>query len=327
MADKDSFRADRLSGDATTGGRAESAADKALRVHHTEPATTGDHIGEAVGGFSGVATGAALGSLGGPIGTVIGGIAGAITGWWTGRAISEAASTFDEDEPQYRDRFRERHLSSAGSSSTGAIRAGAADTGDLDTHYNRARPAYQLGHLAGMNPAYQGRTFDEVEPDLRRGWTDDVSREHGDWNAARDYARDAFSRGQERHIRLHEEQLSVGTREVQAGEVQVRKTVETESVRETVPLVHEEVSIERRPLSADSARDANLTIGEERIEVPLMSEEAVVQKRVVPTEEVVVRTNQVTEQHVVEDTVRRERLDTDRLEGQRDVTRRDADVR
>ena len=307
MASNDSFRDDPLRADATDS-RGERAADKALRVRHDEPATTGDHIGEAVGGISGVATGAALGSLGGPIGTVIGGIAGAITGWWSGRAISEAASTFDEDEPVYRDRFRSRGV-------------------DDEAAYGRARPAYQLGHLAGMNPEYQGRAFDEVEPDLRRGWNDDVAREHGDWNAARDYARDAYQHGQERRVRLHEEQLDVGKRQVQAGEVEVRKTVETERVHETVPLVHEEVSIERHPISADSARDANLSIGEETVRVPLMAEEAVVDKRVVATEEVVVRTNAVTEEQVVNETLRRERLDTDRLEGQHDASRRDADLR
>src|ERR671910_369029 len=85
--------------------RTERAADAAFR-RHDEPATTGDVVGEATGGVAGAAAGAALGSLGGPIGTIIGGLAGAVGGWWTGRAVSEAASTFnDEDDAYYRSHY------------------------------------------------------------------------------------------------------------------------------------------------------------------------------------------------------------------------------
>jgi hypothetical protein len=63
----------------------------------------------------------------------------------------------------------------------------------------------------------------------------------------------------------------------------------------------------------------DLTIGEETIRVPLTREEAVVDKRVVPVEEVVVRTNTVTENQTVEDTVRKERLATEGLDQQRNL--------
>jgi hypothetical protein len=56
------------------------------------------------------------------------------------------------------------------------------------------RPAYQLGHLAGRNPDYAGRSFDEVESDLQRGWTGDVAARHGDWTSVRPYARGAYDR-------------------------------------------------------------------------------------------------------------------------------------
>ena len=104
---------------------------------------------------------------------------------------------------------------------------------------------------------------------------------------------------------------------MQAGEVNLRTTVETNRVQENVALSNDEVSIERRPLSAADAAGADLTIQEESIRVPLSREEAVVEKRVVPVEEVVVRTNTVTENQTVEDTVRRERLATEGLEQQR----------
>ena len=135
-----------------------------------EPA---DEVGEAVGGISGVLTGAALGSLGGPLGTIIGGIAGAVSGWWAGRAISESAYHATHDDEFYRG-----HHAGAGS----------------ERSYDDVRPAYQLGHVAGRNPDYHGRTFDEVENDLRHGWSDDVSTRHGSWDQVRGYARDAFTR-------------------------------------------------------------------------------------------------------------------------------------
>jgi hypothetical protein len=138
-----------------------------------EPA--GDEIGEAVGGISGVLTGAAIGSLGGPIGTIIGGIAGAVSGWWAGRAISEAAYHATHDDEEH---YRTGH----------AAPAGAARS------YDDVRPAYQVGHLAGRNPDYAGRTFEEVEPDLRHGWSAHVSARHGPWDEAREYARMAFER-------------------------------------------------------------------------------------------------------------------------------------
>ena len=112
------------------------------------------------------------------MGTIIGGIAGAVGGWWAGRAIADAAHHYtDADDTFYRTRFE-------------SSRSGLADR-----RYDDVRPAYQLGHLAGRNPDYAGRSFDEVEGDLRRGWTDDVRARHGDWDAVRPYARDAYDRG------------------------------------------------------------------------------------------------------------------------------------
>jgi hypothetical protein len=74
----------------------------------------------------------------------------------------------------------------------------AADATRAARGYDDVRPAYQLGHLAGINPDYHGRSFDEVEPDLRRGWSDDVSSRHGAWDDVRDYARHAYERGRSR---------------------------------------------------------------------------------------------------------------------------------
>ncbi len=248
-----------------------------------------DRIAEGVGGAAGAAAGAAIGSLAGPVGAAIGAIAGAVGGWWSGKAAADAASNIDAtDDDFYRQRF--------------------SSTGGRD--YERARPAYQLGHVAGFNPEYQGRTFDEIEPDLRRGWTSDVAASSDDWENVRDYARDAFERGQERRLTLAEEQLAVGKRTVQEGEVALRKHVDTRHVEEEVELMREEVSVERRPLDAGAATDVT-DLGEAEIRVPVMREEAVVDKRTVPIEEVVVRKEAVADTETVQADLRRETLDVD----------------
>jgi hypothetical protein len=145
-------------------------------LHHDSDPGVGDEVGEAVGGVSGVVAGAAIGSAGGPIGTIIGGIAGAVGGWWAGRAVSEATHKFtQEDDSLYRERFE---------NTPGRL---------ADRNYDDVRPAYQLGHIASMNPDYLGRPFSEIEPDLQHGWGNDLRARHGDWSTVRPYAEDAYS--------------------------------------------------------------------------------------------------------------------------------------
>ena len=123
--------------------------------------------------------------------------------------------------------------------------------------------------------------------------------------------------GEEQRITLHEEQLNVGKEQRQAGEVEVRKSVETEHVRKTIPLQHDEVTLERRPIT-DPAMAAGTQIGDDQeIRVPLMREEAVVQKQAVPREELIIRRRIVTENKTVDADLRRERLN---VEGQENIS-------
>ena len=132
------------------------------------------------------------------------------------------------------------------------------------------------------------------------------------YDQGRFYANRGPSDARERRLILSEEQLDIEKRQVQAGEVSVRKHVETEHVRETVPVTHEEVTIERHAISStDAVGSRAADIGEQEIRVPVMAEEVRTQKRVVPTEEVVVRTRDVTEDRVIEEDLRRERADVD----------------
>jgi uncharacterized protein (TIGR02271 family) len=120
----------------------------------------------------------------------------------------------------------------------------------------------------------------------------------------------AYSTNEEAaRVTRSEEELLVGTREVQAGEVVVRKTVETEHVREPVATRTERVHVARRPVEA-SANSRPIVEGDE-IRVPIMSEEVVVEKRPVMKEEIVITKEAITETSDVEAELRKERVDVD----------------
>jgi uncharacterized protein (TIGR02271 family) len=103
---------------------------------------------------------------------------------------------------------------------------------------------------------------------------------------------------------LFEEELSVGTRTVAAGEAVIGKRVETEQVREVVPIMHEDVLVERRPIPPGVGLEPR-TEGDVTY-IPLVQEELVIEKRLVAREELVVRKRQVVEEQVVEESLRKE---------------------
>jgi uncharacterized protein (TIGR02271 family) len=110
-----------------------------------------------------------------------------------------------------------------------------------------------------------------------------------------------------------EENLRVGTQKVEAGRVRLRKYVVTEEVSTTVPVSHEEVRVEREPIT-DANRDAATSgpeISEEEHEVVLHEERPVVQKEVVPVERVRLNTETVAGEETVSDNLRKEVIETD----------------
>jgi uncharacterized protein (TIGR02271 family) len=122
---------------------------------------------------------------------------------------------------------------------------------------------------------------------------------------------------------LSEERLNVGTEQVEAGRARLRKYVVTENVSQTVPVSHEEVRVQREPITdanVGSAMDGP-AISEEEHEVTLHAERPVVEKEAVPVERVRLDTETVTEQQQVSESVRKERVDTDGTRG--DATTRD----
>lgn len=122
-----------------------------------------------------------------------------------------------------------------------------------------------------------------------------------------------------RRITLAEEELDISKREVKAGEATVHKTIETEHVKKPVTLRREEVTIERRPVEGRQA--GNVTIGKDNeIHIPLMSEEAVVNKRAVAKEEIVIKKHAVSDTEEVEADIRKERVEVDQPD-QKDTDR------
>ena len=112
----------------------------------------------------------------------------------------------------------------------------------------------------------------------------------------------------ELRVQRSEEELRAGTREREAGAINVRKRVVTERQQMEVPTRHEEVTVERVPLEG-AATEAE--IGDDEVSIPVTEEEVVVEKRPVAKEEVRIRKDVVEDTEVVEEDVRREEVDVD----------------
>jgi len=115
----------------------------------------------------------------------------------------------------------------------------------------------------------------------------------------------------QRPMRLREEQLNVNKQQVQSGEVTLSKNVVEEQKTVNVPVSHEEVYIENRPVSGNVTNDNTPIGGDENIRVPVTEERVNVSKDTVTTGEVSIGKRAVQENQQVTDTVRREeaRLD------------------
>ena len=109
--------------------------------------------------------------------TVLGGLALAAGGWWAGKQLVEALSEADEeDETHYRAHYD-------------------AHSARASITYPEARTYYVIGYTAARNPAYSGRTFDEVEPEIRGSFTGSRA---STYDSMRDFCRIGYERGRSR---------------------------------------------------------------------------------------------------------------------------------
>ena len=116
-----------------------------------------------------------------------------------------------------------------------------------------------------------------------------------------------------------EERLQVGTQTVQTGTARLKKRIVTENVTTTVPVSREEVYVEREPMT-DVNRGKALDgpdLSEEEHEITLTAEQPVVAKETVAVERVRLGTNTVTDQVEVNETVRKEQIDTEGVQDTR----------
>jgi uncharacterized protein (TIGR02271 family) len=186
--------------------------------------------------------------------------------------------------------------------------------GSLDRDYeNTVRDRFSGGSTATAGGAAG------VAAGANAGRTDDDFYGNKAYDENRFYGRTGE---REDRLTLSEEELAVGKRRMEGGAVEVEKHVETEHVRESVPVTREEATIERRPIS--DPMNAQARIEDDEIRVPLSEEELVVEKRTVPKEELVVKKHQVTDEETVDADLRRERAEVHR-EG--DARVRDDDSR
>ena len=137
--------------------------------HGAHPVGTG--VGTAAGG---AAAGAVAGAVAGPVGAVAGAVVGGVVGGLAGKAVAERIDPTVEEaywrgEYQNRPYYDESH--------------------DFDTHY---RPAYRYGWEA--RTTHDGRTFEEVEPQLQQQWNDHRDSSELEWERARQATRDAWER-------------------------------------------------------------------------------------------------------------------------------------
>ncbi|MFM9500156.1 YsnF/AvaK domain-containing protein [Streptomyces galilaeus] len=116
-----------------------------------------------------------------------------------------------------------------------------------------------------------------------------------------------------------EEQMHVGTERQAVGRARLRKYVVTEEVQQTVPVRHEEVRVEREPVTEASRDDAmaGSDISEAEHEVTLHAERPVVETKAEPVERVRLTTDERTEEETVTGEVRKEKIEADEPEDKR----------
>jgi uncharacterized protein (TIGR02271 family) len=128
----------------------------------------------------------------------------------------------------------------------------------------------------------------------------------------------AVTTGKEEVLRLAEEHLDVGKRQVETGRARVRRFVIEEPVESQVTLHEEHASLLRRP-STDKGTLRDVDWADKTIEITETAEQAVVSKTAHIAEEVVVRREGSDHVETVRDKIRRQQVEIERLPRDRKV--------
>lgn len=180
----------------------------------------------------------------------------------------------------------------------------------------RSRESYGAGgpsvdlEYGGRSETSDSRTYEE-EP--RQSYREDPVPE-SPTSPTKGSAREVRNEDEVR-IQRTEEELQAGVRQREAGGVNVRKRVRTDREQIRVPKRHEEVSIERVLVEeqSDSTSGPAPKVGstEDDIHIPIVEEEVVVEKKPVVKEEIRIRKDMVEEEEVVQADVRKEEIEVE----------------
>lgn len=118
------------------------------------------------------ATGVAISAAGGLLGAIIGRIAGKVGGWWNSSGAVPEMTVAERQACQ-------AHFESFTAHPDGMT-------------FELALPGYELGYVAALNPDYQQRPFEEIEPDLLYGF---VEEDAPGFDPLREYTRYGYERG------------------------------------------------------------------------------------------------------------------------------------
>ena len=227
----------------------------------------------------------------------------------TDKATAKDGPSFDDDKditPEYENEVRSYYGlgSSAGGSSD---RGGYGDYyGDDDNH--DSHDSHGDDHDDDL---HEERDSGEVGPGMAMGDTDSGEFRGHDGGDEGVNQRGGSDLEDEDELRVQrsEEELRAGTREREAGSVNVRKRVRTEREQLRVPKKREEVSVDRVPVEEGRASEGE--IGEDEIRVPVTEEEVIVEKKPVVKEELRIRKDVEEDEEVVEEDVRKEEVEID----------------
>jgi len=119
-------------------------------------------------------------------------------------------------------------------------------------------------------------------------------------------------------IPLYEEQVRVGTREVDAGSVRLRKVVTTETVNQPVQVRRETVVIDREPAGNQGQANAQQQQGatafqEQETVIQLKREEPVVETQMVPAGRIVAQKKTQSQQQSIQRQIRREDVQVEKV--------------
>jgi uncharacterized protein (TIGR02271 family) len=128
-------------------------------------------------------------------------------------------------------------------------------------------------------------------------------------------------------LKVVEERLQVGKRDVERGKVRVFNRITSKEVEEKVGLRHETIHVQRRPIDQPVEADAIEELFRERsFEVREIHEEPVVNKVARVLEEVVVSKDVAERMHTIRDTIRRSDVEVEHLHAHRAFEEYDRDL-